>query len=138
MGIRIPLEIRRNNTIVQTSALANSGYESEEPEVHIPITLAKKLGFSLEALRSERYYAIGIEVPTYVLGYVYVRVFTSDRVSDWVRARAVTVPNEYEVIISDALIEALGIELVMPRTGLWRFRGESITRKSIEPQYWID
>ena len=138
MGIRVPIEVRYRERSVKTSALANSGYESDEPEIHIPLALAKRLGFSLEALKSERYRAIGIEIPTYVLGYVEVRIVVEDRVSDWVRARAVMVPNEYEVILSDALIESLGIELVRPRSGLWRFRDETKTRSSLEPQYWID
>jgi hypothetical protein len=40
--------------------------------------------------------------------------------------------------MSDALIEELGIVLISPRSGLWRFiddRPEAI-RRSYSPQYW--
>ena len=48
MGVRVKLKIKLNNIEVQTSGLVNSGYESDEPEIHIPLALAKKFGFSME------------------------------------------------------------------------------------------
>ncbi len=138
MGIRIPIEVRKGDVIVKTVALANSGYESEEPEALIPLALAKRLTFSLEGLRSERYRVVGSEVSTYVLGYVDVRLAVEERRSDWVRARAVSVPGEFEVILSDMLIESLGVELVKPKSGLWRISGEETLRRSYEPEYWVE
>lgn len=74
----------------------------------------------------------------YVLGYVNVRIVASDRVSPWVRAEAISVAGEYEVLLSDALIEELGIEIIKPRKGLWRFLEESGVRESVEAEYWFD
>ena len=71
------------------------------------------------------------------MGSIDVRIITEDRVTEWVRAEAVMVPGEYEVLLSDALIEELGIEIVKPRTGLWRFSGEKKLRGSVEPEYWV-
>ena len=34
------------------------------------------------------------------------------------------------------IIEELGIEIVKPRSGLWRFAGEEGVRGSEEPEYW--
>jgi hypothetical protein len=50
----------------------------------------------------------------------------------------VSVPGEHEVLISDALAEALGIEIVAPRSGLWRLSGDPALRKSVQPEYWPD
>ncbi len=52
---------------IETSAFVNSGYEVVEPEIHIPIPLARRLGLSLERVRAERYRVIGSETTAYVL-----------------------------------------------------------------------
>ena len=138
MGVRVPVEIKYGDERKSTSALVNSGYESDEPEIHIPLTLAKLLGFELEGLKGERYKVVGAEVTTYILGDVLVRVRTPDKTTGWVKTRAVMVPGEYEVILSDAVTEQLNVEIVKPRTGLWRFTGEKASRESVEAKYWID
>ncbi len=138
MGVRVRVGIKYRDRYVVTAALLNSGYETSEPEIHIPLALARRLGFSLEGLRSERYSVVGTEVTTYVLGYVQVRVEAGDRVTDWVRARAVMVPGEYEVLLSDSLIEALNIQIVKPRQGVWKFVDEEKQRLSVEPMYWME
>ena len=137
MGVRVRVRIRYSNKEVETVALANSGYESIEPEIHIPLAVAKRLGMSLETATMERYSVVGSEVAAFSLGYVYVRAETGDKVTEWVKAKAVCVPNEYEVIMSDALIEALGIEIVRAKQGLWRFHGEERVRESEKPFYWL-
>ncbi|HIQ03663.1 MAG TPA: hypothetical protein EYH40_04505 [Desulfurococcales archaeon] len=138
MVVRVVVEIKRGDKVIESSALVNSGYEAEEPELHIPIALARTLGFNLESLRGERYRVVGAEVTTYILGNVLVRVKTEDRSTEWINAKAVTVPGEYEVILSDALTEQLGIEIVKPKKGLWRFSGETKTRESAKVKYWIN
>ena len=138
MVVRVVVEIKRGDKVIESSALVNSGYEAEEPELHIPIALARTLGFNLESLRGERYRVVGAEVTTYILGSVLVRVKTEDKSTEWISAKAVTVPGEYEVILSDALTEQLGIEIVKPKRGLWRFSGETKIRESAKVKYWIN
>ncbi len=138
MVVRVPVELKSDEMIVKTVALANSGYEAEEPEVHVPIALAKKLGFKLEGIRGERYGVVGAEVTAYILGEVMLRAKTEDRESSWIRARAVTVPGEYEVILSDSLMEKMEIEILKPSSGLWRFSGEDRVRESEKASYWPD
>ena len=55
------------------------------------------------------------------------------------KARSVVVPGEYEVILSDKLLDALGIEIVKAGIGYWRFSGEPINRvrRSAKPQFWV-
>ncbi len=138
MGVRVLVELKRNNRVVSSAALVNSGYEADEPELHVPLALARVLGFKLEGLKGERYKVVGAEVTTFILGEVEVRVRAEDKVSEWVKAKAVSVPGEYEVILSDAITEQLGVEILKPRTGLWRFVGELKVRKSVEEKYWVE
>jgi len=44
MVVRVRLRITKNSKIVETSALANSGYEAETPQLLVPIKLAQLLG----------------------------------------------------------------------------------------------
>lgn len=136
MGVYVLLSVRKGDRAARTSALVNSGYEAEEPEVHIPLALARRLSFSLEALKGERYRVVGADTVAYVLGQVEVKMELEDRETPWVTARAVSVPGEYEVLISDALAEALGIEIIAPRSGLWRLSGDPTLRRSVAPEYW--
>jgi hypothetical protein len=53
--VRVPVEISFEGNVVRTSAILNTGYESDEPEIHIPIALAGRLGVRVEGVRSERY-----------------------------------------------------------------------------------
>ncbi len=138
MGVRVRVRICYRDRCIETSALANTGFETTEPEIHIPVGLARRLGFPLERLKSERYLVVGSEVTAYTIGYVDVQVVASDKVSDVVRARAITVSGEYEVILSDMLIEKLGIVVVKPGSGLWRFLDEDGLRESVEPEYWFE
>lgn len=137
MGVGVAIELKRGGKVVTAPALANTGYETEEPEVHLPLALARDPNFELKELRGERYKVVGSEVITFPLGEVEVRAVAEGAGSKWVKARAVMVPDEYEVILSDSLVELLGIELVKPKSGLWRFTGETKLRVSAEAKYWL-
>jgi len=138
MVVRVPLEIKYLGNSLATSALVNSGYEADEPEIHLPLGFIERLGMKHEEARSEKYKVVGAEVSTRILGYVDVRINLEGRMAGWIKTRAVMVPGEYEVIISDALAEELGIILVKPKKGLWKLYGEELERESVEPQYWIE
>ena len=59
MVVRVKVRIRYRDKVVESSAVANSGYETDEPEIHIPSARAKELGFKLTGLRGESYIVIG-------------------------------------------------------------------------------
>ncbi len=44
MALRVKLKMRRSETSITTSALVNSGFEAEEPQLIIPMKLAEALG----------------------------------------------------------------------------------------------
>jgi len=138
LGVRVKLRIRSNNKSIITAALVNSGYESDVPEIHVPLALARRLGLGLEGVVSERYRVVGSDVSAYILGTVKISVITEDKESPEIEVRAVMVPGEYEVLLSDATTEASEIEIIKPKTGQWRFRGEEKVRNSVQPEYWVD
>jgi hypothetical protein len=59
-----------------------------------------------------------------------VKVITSDRESREVVANALINPYTDSVLISDYLTEELGIQLLYPRRGLWKFADEDKVRES--------
>jgi len=139
MVVRVKIRIKYGDRVVETAAVANSGYETDEPETHIPLACARELGLKLTGLPGESYRVVGGMTSAYILGEVLVQVVEEDKSSEWVKARAVVVPGEYEVILSDKLLDVLGIEIAKAGIGYWRFSGESINRvrKSVKPQFWI-
>jgi hypothetical protein len=66
-----------------------------------------------------------------------VYVLTDDRVVGFIKCDAIISLLEYEVLISDALAEELGIVILALRTGLWRFKDENKVRTSEAPLYWF-
>ncbi|MEM4971974.1 MAG: hypothetical protein QXE01_12065 [Sulfolobales archaeon] len=71
-------------------------------------------------------------------GACRVAVIERDKVSKDVESDLVVSPVEKEILMSDALIEELGIVLISPRSGLWRFIDDppEAIRRSYSPQYW--
>ena len=140
MVVRVRVEVKHEERTVETAAVANSGYEVDVPEIHLPLALARRLGIPLHALPGESYRVVGGSTHVYVLGEAMVRVVTEDRCSEWVRARAVSAPGEHEVLLSDKLLDALGLEIVRAGLGYWRFSGEEPgrVRRSVEAQFWVE
>jgi hypothetical protein len=125
---------------VVTPALVNSGFEAETPQLLIPRSLAHRLGLwppPPDALLVEVGTAGGPVRNYLVPRALEVYVLAGDRVVGPVRCDAMISLLEYEVLISDALAEELGIVILAPKTGLWRFRDEDRVRTSEAPQYWF-
>jgi len=133
----VRIRLRSGDREVCSSALVNTGYEGVRPEVHVPLALARRLGLSLEDVRGEKYAVVGGEVTAFKLGRLSVSL-DMEAARGSVLADAVCVPGEHEVIINDALAEELGIEIIAPRRGLWRVRGDERARESAEPMFWTE
>ena len=65
-----------------------------------------------------------------------VSVITEDKSSSEIECDAVISHFDREVLINDKLCDALGIVLLTPGSGIWRFIDEDRSRKSEPPQYW--
>uniref|UniRef100_A0A7J3X7Y0 Uncharacterized protein n=1 Tax=Thermofilum pendens TaxID=2269 RepID=A0A7J3X7Y0_THEPE len=59
-----------------------------------------------------------------------VRVLAGDRASREILASVVVSPLAEEVLISDALAEELGVQILYPRRGIWKFADEDKVRES--------
>ncbi len=139
MAVRVKLRIKsRLDDEVISSALVNSGFEAETPQLLIPVSLARKLKLwppPPEAILVELGTAGG-PVRNYLIPRILeVSVITNDRVVGPVECDAMISNLEYEVLVSDQLGGELGIVIIDLR-GKWRFRDEEIVRDTEPPQYW--
>ncbi|OYT47936.1 MAG: hypothetical protein B6U85_03970 [Desulfurococcales archaeon ex4484_42] len=127
------LESLRSNNSLVVSALLNTGFTSDELDIHLPRDVAEKLNLwpppndaSLEVLDTA-----GGEVLSYLIPRaVKLTVIEEDRTSKSIVCNALISLHEREVLLSDAVIEELEIEILSPKTGLWRFKGEDKVRRS--------
>ncbi len=141
MAVRVRPLMRSLDTDVEvlTAALVNAGYEVEEPEILLPRRLAEFMSISLKPPRAR---AMVYETP---FGFYHL-IFSPKAVSVHLvdvckRVEEVNVAvseGEREVLISDALAEALGIQLVGIARGLWRYRDDppDVIRESVRAEYW--
>lgn len=143
MAVRIRIRIeslKGKKEIIETIALVNTGYESEEPEIIIPIKLAEKLGIwpkLPENSRIEEYGTVGGIIKLYWIPYcVKVKILTKDKTSKYVRSHVTISEFEREVLLSDKLAGALGIVIENIGKGYWRFPNEKKIRKSEKPEKW--
>jgi len=62
---------------------------------------------------------------------VRLTVIEEDETSKTITCNVIVSLREKEVLLSDAVIEELGIEILSPKTGIWRFKGEEKLRRSV-------
>jgi len=77
----------------------------------------------------------GGEVLSYFIpDAIKLTVLEDDRCSKTITCNAIITTYEREVLLSDAVIEELEIEILSPKTGLWRFKGEEKVRRGVAPE----
>lgn len=141
MVVRVRIRIDRNGRVVETSALANSGYEAETPQLLIPIRLAEVLGLwpPTKDLEESVYETAGGPLRVWIAPRACrVRIVTEDIESPEIEVDVVISPIADEVLLSDKLISKLQIALEDVGEGLWRFRWEprDKLRRSVPPKLW--
>ena len=125
-----------------TVALVNSGFESDTPQLLVPINLARRLGLWDRALVEGRIQLFGtVAGPTrlYILpSSIYVSILEDDYETQPVLSDAVISDVEREVLISDYLAGSLGIIVEDFRNGIWRISTDpnNRVRRGYRPQYW--
>ena len=140
MPVWVRVRVRRPNRPdeIEVSAKVNTGFTvGAIPVIRLPESIAHQLGFDVRKgeFLPDTVDAAGRPLPIRQLGLVEVKAVTPDRESPWVRALAVYTGGA-SVLLNDYLIEALLIEIVMPGSGFWRFRGEDRLRESATPEYF--
>ena len=141
VAVRVKLRIKslRSNREVVTSALVNSGFEAETPQLLIPRRLAAELGLwppPDDACLIEVGTAGGPVRNYLVPNAAEVTVETGDRSVGAVKCDVMISNLEYEVLISDKLGGELGI-VILDLRGKWRFLDEDKIRETEAPQYWF-
>ncbi|OYT40355.1 MAG: hypothetical protein B6U89_02465 [Desulfurococcales archaeon ex4484_58] len=142
MGVRVKIKVNMLNKEIETIALANSGFETDTPQLLVPKNFLVLNEINLDNLGKPvimEYDTAGGSIAMYVYPRsCRVRVVEPDTVSREVIVDLVISPIEREVVMSDALIEELGIILLSPRKGLWRFVNDPVDkiRESYKPTYW--
>ncbi|HEW94014.1 MAG TPA: hypothetical protein ENF47_04865 [Thermoprotei archaeon] len=134
MPVRLRVRLEANDKKIDNVALLNTGFTTDTLDIHIPYLTAKDLGLwpppsnaVLEALDTA-----GGEVLSYFIpNSVRLTVIEPDRSSKTIICNAIVSMHEREILLSDAVIEELEIEILSPKTGLWRFRGESKIRRGL-------
>lgn len=117
MALRIPIKLRFKDREVEVNALLNTGFETDEPVVALPLMIASKLGLSL----GQKKFYIG---PGRSIGEAFLaeRVIITVRLEDIersVEAYSVVEPKEEEVILSDKAISELGIVIDLKHNKWW-------------------
>ena len=123
MAVRLSIEITYSSRKVNVTALANSGYETNEPEIVVPLSFAKEqFGISESHGKQIDYQTAGRQEVKFVrFENARICVVTDDTRSSVVNAVLNTSENEVEVILNDMLVEMLGVDLVKVAQGKWRF-----------------
>lgn len=139
--VRVRVKLSRDDKEIETSALANSGYESETPQILVPIKLAEQLGFwpPTTYLEESVFESAGGPLRVWIAPKsVKVKVIVIDLETKWVEADLIISPLADEVLLSDKMISELNIALEDPGRGYWRFTWEpkKKVRRSEPPRYW--
>jgi hypothetical protein len=142
LAVRVRLRIRaKNGEETRTSALVNSGFETEKPQLLIPLRLAREIGLwpPPPDSRIEEFETAGGPTRNYVIrDALEVSVETEDRDVGPVTCDAVISNLEFEVLINDKLGGELKIVLLDLGRGKWKFSDDpwDRMRDSSPPQFW--
>lgn len=141
MAVRVRVRIsparRSKARAVETVALANSGFESAEPEVLLPRGVAERLGLwpPPRGARVETF-----ESPAATFSMVTVRralrVSTAGERTRGVLCHAAVSERETEVVLNDRLLGALSIALIDAGRGLYRIGRRGKLLRSERPEHW--
>ena len=137
MAVRVKVNIKFGKSEVQTTALANSGYEGDEAEVVIPIGLAKKYSLLKKNLPEVTYITAGGKAKFYRFSHpISLMVITEDKKSEIKECKAVISPQEDEVIINDIALGKLKIVILNAGERIWKFSDDRKVRHSENKQTW--
>jgi len=133
MGVRVKVRVNYRGASLDLIALVNTGYETDVPEILVPINVAEKLGLLPrlpEGTIIETYKTASGLMRVYRIGGAYVSLLIGDVEERKVETYIVISEYTDESLISDQLTSEFGIVIEDPAKGLWRLKGESLIRSS--------
>lgn len=144
MGVRVRVKLTsKTGSSIEANSLLNTGFETEGPEILIPIRIAEALDLWPElpdgtAVRAYETAGGTVRMATIEEG-VKIQVIAGEGrpgSREPLVCSATISEVEREVLLSDRAIEELGIVIESSGRGLWRFKDEAELQESVEPQYW--
>ncbi len=141
LAVRVRVRLKILDKEIITTALVNSGFETDEPQILVPDRLLLANGIEVSRLSgiTMEYGTAGGTITMFVAkGSCRVALVEPDRVVGDIVADLVISPIEREVLISDALGEELGIVILSLKRGLWKLKDDppDRVRESYPPQLW--
>jgi hypothetical protein len=133
MGVRVRIKVKYGSTSLDLVALVNTGYETDVPELLVPVSVAGSLGLWPKLPDNtivETYRTASGLMRVYRVGGACVSLLVGGSEERSVKAYIVISEYTDEALISDQLASELGIVIEDPAKGLWRLRGESLVRSS--------
>ena len=135
MGVRVKVRVKYGGASLDLAALVNTGYETDVPELLVPVEVAERLGLwpkLPEGVVVETYKTASGLMKVYRVGGARVSLLLGGAEERGVGAYVVISEYTDEALISDQLASELGIAIEDPAKGLWRLRWESLVRRSEE------
>ncbi|RLE48049.1 MAG: hypothetical protein DRJ31_07955 [Candidatus Methanomethylicota archaeon] len=139
MGVRVKVKITVDDKSIVTSALINSGFESETPDICIPIELARQLKlWPSEKVEPIETNTAGGQATVYAIGKAKLQLLANSETKAEINCNLVMNPHIDEVLLSDYVTDELGITVISFKKGLWRHTTDPqhITRTSTNPEHW--
>jgi len=134
LRVKLLVKAKHSGRDVTVKALVNTGFTTESPDIAIPVSTAEQLNLwpkpGQEAIKVSLETGGGTVEGYIVPQSLIVTVVTGDRRGEEVIANALINPYIGEVLISDSLAEELGIQILYPRRGIWKFVDEEKLRES--------
>ena len=129
MGVRVKVRVKYSGKSVDLIALVNTGYETDVPEILIPVDIAEKLGLWPKLPDNtlvETYKTASGLMKVYRVGGANVSLLIDDVEVRSTEAYVVISEHTDEALISDQLTSRLDIVIEDPAKGLWRLRGKTV------------
>ena len=141
VAVRVKIKVKFGGRELETSALVNTGFETDQPEILLPARLAEIFGLyppKAGSLLQEYSVVGGTTAVVKSSEKINVQLLIEDRKTSFVEATALISDREDEVLISDSLASELRISIEDAKEGLWRLRDEAVekVRSTSKPQYW--
>ena len=143
MAVRVRVKIRATDTEkeILSTALLNSGFETDSPQVILPVAAAEMLGLYPfpQSVRIIELGTAGGPARMYLLPKaIEISIVTEDRKCKAIKCDAIVSPIEEEILINDKLMDCFNIVILKAGVGVWKFADDppDKERKSVQPEYW--
>ena len=134
MGVRVRVRIKYGDAALDLVALVNTGYETDVPEIFVPVSVAEKLGIYPrlpDGTIVETYKTAAGLMKAYRVGGASTALLIEGVEARGLGTNAVISGYADEPLMSDQLASEFGIMVEDPAEGLWRLKGESVIRSGV-------